>query len=295
MSIAPMLPMTCPEPFDDERYLFEPKLYGRRLIVSFNRQVATLYNRFGHDVTRQYPELCRVPLRQPADIVLDGEAVYVNPETGLMEPETVTERFRLNKGASIREASLERPLHYFAFDLLSINGKEITDWPLEERKRLLAKLLAGNDYFHPLPYLEAAGTQAYKLAAAMKLDGIVAKRKDSVYASGPSGEWLSVPRYDYIDAVVTGYRKHGFGWLLAAQDEPIGLLETPVGNENSRLFAQAAQNARAGEDRNYVYLDPRPGVRIRHRGITRDGLIRDAEFVEFTGVLSSPNKPAAVS
>ncbi|MFD1953813.1 ATP-dependent DNA ligase [Paenibacillus thailandensis] len=285
MFIAPMLPVACPEPFDDERYIFEPKLDGRRLILSFHDRKASLYNRYGHDVTRQYPELCRVPLAEPADVALDGEAVYVNPETGLMEPETVAERFRLSRETRIREAALERPLHYFVFDIVYYNGRDLRGRPLLERKRLLAKLLAGNEHIHLLRHQDTFGMRAYAAARRLKLVGIMAKRKDSEYAPERSADWLTIPHYEYKDAVVYGYRKDGFGWLLEASGEPAGMLERAVDPGVRLAFEKEARTMITGEDRSFVYLNPGIGIRIKFRGLTRDGLPRKPEFAAFTSSL----------
>lgn len=281
MFVAPMLPEPFPEPFDDERYLFEPKFNGRRLILSFIDQKTTLYNQHRQDITRQYPELCRVPLQEPADIVLDGEAVYINPDTGLMELETVIERFRLKKAPSIREAASRQPLHYFIFDLLYYNGEDLRAWPLMERKRLLAQLIADNGSFHPVSYRDSAGEEAYELASRLKLDGIVAKRKDSVYVGERSADWLAVPRYEYTDAVITGYRKRKHGLLVAPEDGQAGLMEQEMAG-GSRLILDLEQELKrhaAAEDRNYVYLQPGLKVRLRHRGLTRNGLMREPEII----------------
>src|SRR4029453_7125615 len=137
MFMKPMLMTRHEKPFDDEDYIFEPIIDGHRLQLSFIASKARLYTRHSNEVTRQYPELHNVPLRQPADVVLDGEVAYVNPETGTIEFDTLQERYRLKKEPRIRDARRIYPVKFFVFDILYYNGVDLRETPLLERKKLL--------------------------------------------------------------------------------------------------------------------------------------------------------------
>jgi DNA ligase-1 len=197
MFVKPMLFTEYDKPFDDENFIFEPLLDGHRLQLSFVGSKATLYTRHFNDVTRQYPELHNVPLREPADILLDGEVTYVNPFTGAIEYESLQERYRLKKEPSIREAKRTKPVQFFVFDILYYNGLDLRQKPLLERKRLLEYVLEDNAYFKKMLYVEKEGAAIFDLVKRSDLEGIACKRKDSTYSEGRQKSWLKVMNEEY--------------------------------------------------------------------------------------------------
>src|SRR6476620_848114 len=97
MFLPPMLLEKTEEPFDDERYLFEPKIDGHRLILSMENGIVRLFTRHNNEATTQYPELHNVPIEDNSDVVLDGEVACINPEKGSIDFEMVMERFMKKK------------------------------------------------------------------------------------------------------------------------------------------------------------------------------------------------------
>jgi ATP-dependent DNA ligase len=97
MFLPPMLLEKRENPFDDERYLFEPKIDGHRLILSMENGDVRLFTRHNYEVTMQYPELHNVSIEDNSDVVLDGEVACLNPESGSIEFEMIMERFMLKK------------------------------------------------------------------------------------------------------------------------------------------------------------------------------------------------------
>jgi len=197
MFVEPMLLTEYEKPFDDDDFIFEPLLDGHRLQLSFVGNKAALYTRHFNEVTRQYPELHNVPLREPADVLLDGEVTYVNPFTGAIEFESLQERYRLKKEPSIREAKRTMPVQFFVFDILYYNGLDLRQTPLLERKRLLEYILEDNAYFKKMLYVEREGAAIFDLVRRSDLEGIACKRKDSIYAEGRRESWLKVMNDDY--------------------------------------------------------------------------------------------------
>lgn len=188
----PMLPIKSDDPFDSDAHIFEPMIEGQRLRVVMENGVVTLYSRHGFDVTMQYPELLRVPLTQPADVVLDGEAVCLNPATGKADPGKLQARYRTTNRSRIRDAAKETPITWYAFDILSLNGADIRSWPLLERKKALRDILEENAFYKHLPYVEREGAKLFRLAGLLGLEGIVGKNKHSFYREGRSPDWLAV-------------------------------------------------------------------------------------------------------
>ncbi|MCA0754765.1 hypothetical protein KP806_06855 [Paenibacillus sp. N4] len=197
MFCKPMLMTEREEPFDDARYLFEPMIDGHRLQLEFTGGRPKLLTRHNNDVTRQYPELHNVPLVKPADVILDGEVAYVNPDTGAAEFRTLIERYRLKKGPAIRDAKKSFPVLFFVFDILHYDGADLREKPLLERKELLDRILEDNAYYKKLLYVEGAGKDLFELVKKSKLEGMVCKRKDSLYEEGKADDWLKVMNRNY--------------------------------------------------------------------------------------------------
>lgn len=192
MWTQPMLMTERPDPFDDNDYLFEPLVDGHRLLLIMNEGKVRLLTRHGYDITRQYPELHNVPLRRPADVVLDGEVAYLDPVTGKADFGKLQERFRMKKVPKIREAKAAIPVVYFVFDILHYSGIDVRSKPLLTRKRLLKAILEDNAYMKKMNYVERDGIGMYKAAENFGLEGIAGKNKTSFYTEGRSKDWLKI-------------------------------------------------------------------------------------------------------
>jgi len=284
MFIPPTLLVKRESPFDDDRYVFEPKIDGHRLIFSTERGDIRLFTRHHNDVTRQYPELYGAPIlnaSDASDTVLDGEVASLNPETGAIEFERVMERFMLRKPLAIRQAAVQAPVHFYAFDILRYRGEDLRALPLLERKKILAEVVRPNPYCSVVMSVSGAGQSLFDVIKARGLEGIVAKRKTSRYTGRRDANWLKIINYTYADVQISGYRKDQFGWLAQYNGRPAGIIELAVPTEHKRAFYGIAAQLKTGEDRDYVYLEPRINVRVRFRNWTRKGLLRSPEFVEF--------------
>ncbi|WP_165861226.1 hypothetical protein [Paenibacillus paeoniae] len=194
MFIQPMLLTEKAEPFKDDRYWFEPLVDGQRLQLHLSTGKALLLTRHGNDVTAQYPELHNVPLRKPADVVLDGEAACLNPETGRTDFDSLQERFRMKGTARIREARKTLPIVYFVFDILMYNGLDLRDLPLISRRNLLETLLEDNHHYVKMKHWERDGIAVYEAARKLGWEGIAGKHKYSRYIEGRSDSWLRIDR-----------------------------------------------------------------------------------------------------
>src|SRR5262249_14096215 len=132
---------------------------------------------------------------------------------------------------AFRDRRLDQ-LHYYAFDLLFLNGKDLRQVPLEERKKLLAELLASNSKSSPIHYSEHVvgnGAAFFKQGCHMKLEGIMSKRRAGIYRPGRGLDWLKVKCLQSGEFVVGGYTdpsgsRAGFGALLLGYHDPDGEL-----------------------------------------------------------------------
>lgn len=284
MFIDPMLLATAPEPFSDSRYIFEPKIDGHRLIFSQQQSTARLYTRHNNDCTRQYPEINGALF--PHDVILDGEIACVDPATGVSDFEAVMSRFQAKKADKIARLSAINPAIYVIFDILSYKGEDLRRLPLMERKAILANLTLPNTSLGIIPYIDGAGESLFTQIQTRGMEGVVGKRKVSVYETGRrSDNWRKVINWTHTDVFITGYKKSEFGWLAAVEERgrlrPAGIIELGVSPTEKKAFYGVAQQLITGEDRNFIYVEPRIQVRVKMRNWTRAGMLRSPVFVKY--------------
>ncbi|WP_246029139.1 ATP-dependent DNA ligase [Paenibacillus humicus] len=268
------------DPWDDDRYLFEPKIDGHRLLLTLSSGAVRLHTRHGNDVTDRYPELHSVSVSVD-DIVLDGEVAYLNPVTGQIEFETIMERFRLTRPERIQESMARLPVHFYVFDILRFNGKDVRSRPLLERKQMLDQVLTNTPFFSKVMSVDGRGTDLFRHVEAMKLEGIVGKLKSSRYVGERSKDWIKVINYEYAEVAITGYRRDEFGWLVSHEGRPVGVVELAVPAAHRKAFYRIAQQLVTGERKGIVYLEPRIKARVRFRNWYKSGMLRSPEFVSF--------------
>jgi bifunctional non-homologous end joining protein LigD len=159
-------------------WVHEIKHDGYRLMVRRDGLRIRCFTRNGHDWADRFPAIVEAALRLKAtSFLIDGEAVIIGDDG--------THDFRALRSRG-REAML------VAFDLLQHDGADLRDLPLLERKRRLAQLL-GRGKRRAIQYSEhltGDGPTVFDHACRMGLEGIVSKRVDAPYRSGPSRTWL---------------------------------------------------------------------------------------------------------
>ncbi|MFX3633868.1 MAG: ATP-dependent DNA ligase [Candidatus Pristimantibacillus sp.] len=264
------------QPFRDKQFIFEPMIDGQRLLLSFMDSKARLFTKHHNEVTRQYPELLKVPLVSPADVVLDGEVAYVNPITGKVEFESLLERYRMKKQPRIRDGVAELPLRYFVFDVLYYNGIDMRERPLIERKRLLNELIVNNEHFRKMPYIEEEGDKMFEVIKQLNLEGMAGKRKDSVYSEGHHEDWLKIVNYRYAKVELVGWRKNRLGWLARMDGRDVGIIEHGITQTQRKLFD--LNMVRSEEDRDFVYAKQGMMAAVKYRNWSKDGKLRGAEL-----------------
>jgi bifunctional non-homologous end joining protein LigD len=190
--IKPMLLDERPLPLGDPDWIYELKFDGYRMLAEFGGGTAQLRTRNGADATAWFPEvvvsLSRV---KGGPHICDGE-VCVLDEHGRSDFNRLQDRARRRRwyvGAD--------PVTYCVFDLMVENGKDLTQLPLTKRKALLMKRLVGLPSILRVGHFHAdVAKQVFEVAVhQLKLEGLVAKRANSVYQSGVrSSDWVKVKR-----------------------------------------------------------------------------------------------------
>jgi bifunctional non-homologous end joining protein LigD len=181
-AIEPMLPMLVREPFSDPEFLFELKLDGYRAICFVESGRVRFLSRKGHSLTERFPELRRISVKATTAI-LDGEVVALDQEG-----------MPCFEGLHGRSSQAACVTVFFAFDLLYLDGYDLTGCPLVARKAALKRILPKGD-MDRIRYTEhvlGSGKRLFGEIERLKLEGMVAKRKDSVYSRGRSRLWRKV-------------------------------------------------------------------------------------------------------
>lgn len=207
-SIRPMLATLIDAPFDDADWLFETKWDGFRMVARVANGKAALYSRGGSNVTHDYPSIAAALAKVRHSAVLDGELVALD--------EKGRSRFQLLQNAQRFRARLR----YCLFDLMFLDGTDLRKRPLIERKRLLRSILPKSSLLHFSRHVRRSGKDCFRKAQRAGLEGIIAKRADSLYRSGHrSRDWLKIKTAKRQEVVIAGFtrprrsRKH-FGSLV---------------------------------------------------------------------------------
>jgi DNA ligase D-like protein (predicted ligase)/DNA ligase D-like protein (predicted polymerase)/DNA ligase D-like protein (predicted 3'-phosphoesterase) len=217
----PMLAEGGHRGFDDPAWWFEPKFDGIRSMTYLATDLTRLVTRTGRDVTSQYPELHMVhELVNQVNAVVDAEIVAFDEE-GRNSFEALQQRMNLANEREIKRAAQKVPVALVAFDLLWLDGNEVTGLTLEERRELLRTIVEEDHRLQVITHVEGAGVQFTRIAKEHGLEGVVAKRTGSRYQPGRrSPDWRKIKLTNTQDCVILGWtpgqggRAGTFGALL---------------------------------------------------------------------------------
>jgi bifunctional non-homologous end joining protein LigD len=220
-ALRPMLAEGGWEPFDAQGWWFEPKFDGIRSMTEMATDRTRLVTRTGHEITDRYPELHMVhELVNQVNAVLDAEIVAFD-ERGRPSFETLQQRMNLTNEREIKRISQRIPVALVAFDLLWLDGHDLTGRPLEERRELLEAVVETDHRLQVITHVEAEGKRFVEAARGLGLEGVVAKKLGSRYQPGRrSPDWRKIKFTNTQDCVIVGWtpgqggRAGTFGALL---------------------------------------------------------------------------------
>jgi len=203
-AIHPMLATSVDDPFDDPEWLFEIKWDGYRAVAFIAQRKVRLVSRNQNDLTAQYSELQSIPSFIKAETaVLDGEIATLD-EQGRSSFSLMQQRTGIRSGGRRTGSRQDIPVLYYVFDLLYLDGYDLRRVTLEERKELLAKITIPEG---PVRYSDhfPQGKALFDVAKKKGLEGILAKRRSSVYEERRTREWLKIKITQTLDCVIGGY------------------------------------------------------------------------------------------
>ncbi len=204
-AIHPMLATTVEEPFDSPDWLFEIKWDGYRAVAFIENGKARLVSRNQNELTSRYPELKDLAKSVKAKTaILDGEVVALD-EQGRASFSLMQQRTGFRPGGRRAATNAGVPVLYYAFDLIYLDGYDWRKLPLEERKKKLASILITGDALRYSDHYEKQGKALFEMARQKGLEGILAKKRDSIYQERRSSEWLKIKIRHRLEAVIGGY------------------------------------------------------------------------------------------
>lgn len=197
-SIKPMLTTLVDQPFDKEGWLYEIKWDGYRTLAFMNKGILELRSRNDKSFNEKFYAVYDALKALKLNAVIDGEIVVLN-----------------DKGASDFGAlqnwrsEADGDLVFYAFDILWLNGYSLTMLSLEERKQVLSTVLPETDSIRISEAFDVKGTEFFDTVKAMGLEGIIAKKADSMYSAGDRNtDWLKIKSNKRQEVVIGGFTKN---------------------------------------------------------------------------------------
>ena len=210
----------------------EIKWDGVRAIGTWADGRLTLRARSGTDITARYPELTAdgAPHLPASDAVIDGEIVAFDAQ-GKPSFTRLQNRMHLTRGREIEREVVRTPVVYLLFDLMRLEGHDLTRMPLRQRRELLEQLASDLDAPVQVPPVFDDLDAAMEMSGRYGLEGVVAKDPKSAYRSGArSSSWLKLKHTRTQEVVIVGIRpgqgnrRDGIGSLLLAVPDDDGAL-----------------------------------------------------------------------
>jgi bifunctional non-homologous end joining protein LigD len=205
--LSPMLAELGESVRSDPNWLYEPKLDGYRVLATVEGGNVRLVSRNGLDLTAPFPEVVAKLSTQAIDaIVLDGEIVALTAD-GKPSFNALQNRAQLKTAKEIAAAQRATPVAMVCFDLLHFAGTNLRAHTYVERRRYLAQCLLPSAHIQ-LIHASQDAEPLYAVAVEQGFEGIVAKRKDSIYQPGRRSQaWIKIKTTHSEEFVVGGYTR----------------------------------------------------------------------------------------
>ena len=229
--VAPMLARSGELPPDDDlRWAYEIKWDGIRAIAVSEPGTLKLFTRNQNEVSGRYPELKALNRALSHHrAILDGEVVAFGPD-GTPSFSALQGRMHLSSESAARRLAKTAPVSYVVFDLLWLDGHDLTRLAYTERRARLRELIADAPRWTVPDHVVGHGSQVLAAAKTQGLEGVMAKRLDCPYDPGRRANgWLKVKLVQRQELVVcgwipgTGRRRDRIGALLVGAHEEGGL------------------------------------------------------------------------
>jgi bifunctional non-homologous end joining protein LigD len=296
-AIHPMLATSIDDPFDGPDWLFEIKWDGYRAVAFIENGKARLVSRNQNELTARYPELKDLPSFVKAkNAILDGEVVALD-EQGRASFNLMQQRTGFRPGGRRGATNADVPVLYYAFDLLYLDGFDWRRVELEQRKKKLATILMGGDSLRYSDHYEQQGKALFEIAQQKGLEGILAKKRDSIYQERRSSEWLKIKICHRLEVVIGGYtdpegsRAHFGSIVLGLYDKQGRLIHVGQAGSgfNQKLLVEIFKLLKKYETKHNPFYGEVEA--LRKVSWVRPDLVAEIEYAEWTDGASGGSGP----
>jgi bifunctional non-homologous end joining protein LigD len=286
--LRPMLATLVDEPFTDSEWQFELKLDGYRTLAYVQEGQVNLRSRKNNSFNKQFDLIQKELMEWKINAVLDGEVVVLNEE-GVPDFNSIQLWDKQRKGHLV----------YYVFDLLWIDGLNIMNEPLHIRREILKQLMPESGTIRFSDHIDDIGNDFFEIAKKNNLEGIIAKKKDSVYIPDSRAKtWLKIKVEERHEAIICGYTRKrdtdrlfsslvlgvyeegslkfigqtGTGFTELMQEELMKKMKPFV----TKKVPFDAVPSISGSD--VVWLKPFLVCEVKYTELTNEGLMRHASF-----------------
>ncbi|MDG4821537.1 non-homologous end-joining DNA ligase [Asanoa sp. WMMD1127] len=295
--IRPMLATTGDLPAG-AGWIYEFKWDGVRAIADISAGRRRMWARSGAEITAAYPELAGLA-ETTRDALFDGEVVVFD-EKGVPSFTLLAERMHVREKARAARLAASLPITYMIFDLLRLDGEDLTGRPWAERRAALESLgLAAARWTVPPTFTDGEATLA--AAEEYQLEGVVAKRDHSLYRAGVrTPDWVKVKLESTAEFVIGGWRpgvrkiggllvgtptddglafrgRVGGGISAASERALLEVLQPRV--TKSSPFVTGAQAVPREDARGAIWVKPDIVLEVRYGQRTPDGRLRFPRYL----------------
>ena len=293
-----MLATLVDKPFDEKGWSYEVKWDGFRTLSYLNKGDIEIRSRNNKDFNKKFYPIYNALMDWPINALVDGEITVLN-EKGAPDFNALQEW----------RSEADGQLIYYLFDVLWLDGYDLTNVSLKERRDILQKIIPTGDIIRISENFTATGTAFFEQADKLGLEGIIAKKNDSIYLPDVrSKEWLKIKTVKQQEAIIGGYTRNektskkfsalllgvyqndefvsigpvGTGFTSKMQTELLDKLkpletskcpfkEIPDYNQPSR-FRPNPPKAEV------IWVKPKLVVEVTYRAVTNDGSMRHPSF-----------------
>jgi bifunctional non-homologous end joining protein LigD len=206
-SFSPMLATLVDKPFDEPGWLYEIKWDGYRAVAMINKGNINLISRNNKSFNEKFYPVVDALKKWDINAVIDGEVVVLN-EKGVS-----------NFGSLQNwRSEADGDLFYYLFDILWLNGYDLKNLPLQKRKEILKEQIPFEGIIRLSESFETSATEFLEVVSKMGMEGIMAKKEDSVYIEGDrTREWLKIKSNQRHEVVIGGFTQNeGSGKTFSA-------------------------------------------------------------------------------
>ena len=298
--VEPMAALVVDNLPEGPEWLYELKFDGYRALLIKHEEMVRLHSRKDKDLTALYPGIAKAGERLDADLlVLDGEIVAL-AEDGRPSFQALQHR----------SSHAPHTIVYYAFDVLQLEGRDLTTKVLTERRAWLPKVVGSNATIRLSQDLPGAAADVVQAVRGIGGEGVIAKRKASTYQPGErSGDWVKLKLERQQEFVIGGYRPDGSesldallvgyyagrellfagkvraGFIPPVRREvvrklkPLRVDNSPFANLPDDKKSRWGAGITAEEMREMQWTSPQLVAQIRFVEFTGDGRLRHAAFL----------------